>query len=132
MDVAALAARLPGVVDTSRTSGIFPKQLFSEAWQKREMTVGPPHDQDQVASFLIAEIAHPRSERVQQIGPRREDAAGKVADTHDAALLRARRQRPRDRRAAQQRDELRRLIAISADGRECSTKARPASSAHLN
>ena len=59
-----------------------------------------------VAAFDIAGFTQATAERIREVGPVISPQAGQEADHRHRRLLRARRERPRRRRTAEQRDEL--------------------------
>src|SRR5262245_45116941 len=81
-----------------------PNQLGSDLWKAIILVRIPPFD-GYIASFDIAQVAQALAERCQAIRCRWSSRA-QPSDNRHRRLLRARRERPRDRRAAEERNEL--------------------------
>src|SRR5262249_28420715 len=87
-----------------------------------------------VAAFLEARAVQPLPERSLEMRGRHARAAADVSDHRHRALLRARRERPRSSRAAEQRDELappNHSITSSARARSVGGTSRPSALAVL-
>jgi hypothetical protein len=93
--VAALAARLPGVVETKTTSGVEPHQLRGQHRETFELSVSESGFEDQVPPLDVAQLAHALLKPGQQglvAGARR---GGEVGDAVRLPwLLRVRGERP--------------------------------------
>src|SRR5215831_419210 len=84
----------------------------------------PAHVDIYVAVFDPAKFAEPRGEGGEPHAGRRLRAGAEEPNSHGlAALLRTRRERPRGRRAAEQRDEVAALHSITSSARASSGNA---------
>ena len=81
-------------------------QIGGEARQPIRLIVSPALLDDDIASFDEPFLAQPFAEFRHEVRKRRGDRVAKKPDHRHRRLLRARRERPRRRRAAEQRDEL--------------------------
>src|SRR5262245_24343798 len=70
------------------------------------LTIGPTIFDRDVLAFDVATFAQTLSKRIEIVGIRRSRRAVEKPDDGDPRLLRPRRERPRRRGAAEQRDEL--------------------------
>jgi len=99
--------RLVGLQDRCRRpdcdhGGLEGHQLVGERGQSRDLSVGEAN-----GALHIAEITHPAAKGPEDVHPRGGGERRQQADERlTCRLLRARRERPRDGRAAEQRDEL--------------------------
>src|SRR5262245_27782691 len=83
-----------------------PKELVGQYWQPVVIPVRPTELDDEIAPYEPAEIAKARAKRRNATCVTGRGHQTEEADTSDLGRLRTRRERPRDRRAAEQRDEL--------------------------
>jgi hypothetical protein len=82
--------------------------------------LGPPIVDDNVLALLVSEPAKARSQAVNSAPSLRERCRAEEADPVSfPAWLRPRRERPRSRRAAEQRDELAAFHSITSSASCC-------------
>src|SRR5262245_57616705 len=106
-----------GVAEGDNEIDVLRDKFASQRRRALAEPLGPNEQEADVASLFPADRLHVASERLGEcfeavlvIGPQ-------YADHGDAALLRGRRERPRRRRAAEQRDELAAFHSITSSAR---------------
>ena len=108
--VAALAAMAPRRCRSHDHRHLAADQIGRQRRQPIELALGPAIFDRDVAALDVAGFAQALAERGQVRRSRTLSAiAAEKPDHRHRRLLRARRERPRGRRAAEQRDELRRV-----------------------